>query len=87
MAFTLAAPYLAVRKHRLHEQYEDSARSVSGNSWLIFKVIDILIHRTVNHGAVIGTGIATSALIIISVLSALPWVSSMGWDADATTLL
>ena len=43
-------------------------------SWLVFKIVDIIRHRAVQHGAVIATGIITNVLVIISVLSAFPWV-------------
>ena len=43
-------------------------------SWLVFKVVDIIRYRAVQHDAVIATGIITNVLILISVLSALPWV-------------
>ena len=43
-------------------------------SWLLFKIVDIIRHRAVQHGAVIATGIITNVLVIISVLSAFPWV-------------
>ena len=43
-------------------------------SWLVFKIVDIIRHRSVQHGAVIATGIITNVLVIISVLSAFPWV-------------
>jgi len=43
-------------------------------SWLIFKVVDILRHRSVQHNAIIASGVITNVLVIISVLSAFPWV-------------
>jgi len=42
--------------------------------WLVFKIVDIIRHRTVQNHAVIVTGVITNALVIISVLSAFPWV-------------
>ena len=42
--------------------------------WLIFKIVDIIRHRSVYHRSVIITGIITNVLVIISVLSAFPWV-------------
>lgn len=43
-------------------------------SWLVFKIVDIVRHRAVQPGSVIATGIITNVLVIISVLSAFPWV-------------
>lgn len=42
--------------------------------WLIFKIVDIIRFRAVQHKAVIASGIITNVFIIISVLSAFPWV-------------
>jgi len=42
--------------------------------WLVYKVVDIIRHRAVQHPAVIAAGIITNVFIIISVLSALPWI-------------
>lgn len=44
------------------------------NSWLIFKIVDIVRYRAVQHPAVVISGIITNIFIIISVLSAFPWV-------------
>lgn len=46
-------------------------------SWLIFKIVDILRHRSVQHKSVIVTGIITNVLVLISVLSAFPWVRKL----------
>lgn len=43
-------------------------------SWLLFKVVDIIIYRAVQNPAVIVMGVVTNVFIIISVLSAFPWV-------------
>lgn len=43
-------------------------------SWLIYKIVDIVRHRSVQHSAVVASGIVTNVLVIISVLSAFPWV-------------
>lgn len=43
-------------------------------SWLVFKIVDIIKHRATQHDAVLATGIITNAFVIISVLSAFPWV-------------
>ncbi|EEY22342.1 conserved hypothetical protein [Verticillium alfalfae VaMs.102] len=51
-----------------------SGCALSGAAWLVYKVADIVVHRASQHGAVIATGIITSILVIISILSAFPWV-------------
>ncbi|KFY28801.1 hypothetical protein V491_00285 [Pseudogymnoascus sp. VKM F-3775] len=51
-----------------------SGCALSGAGWLIFKIVDILRHRSVQHKSVIVTGIITNVLVLISVLSAFPWV-------------
>ncbi|RGP64234.1 hypothetical protein FSPOR_8053 [Fusarium sporotrichioides] len=43
-------------------------------SWLIFKITMMIRHRVMQDNAVIATGVITSILICISVLSALPWI-------------
>jgi hypothetical protein len=43
-------------------------------SWLVYKIVDIVRYRAVQAPAVIATGIVTNVFIIISVLSAFPWV-------------
>lgn len=44
------------------------------SSWLVFKIVDIIRYRAVQNPAVIASGIITNVFIIISVLSAFPWV-------------
>jgi hypothetical protein len=44
------------------------------SSWLIYKIVDIVRYRAVQAPAVIASGIITNIFIIISVLSAFPWV-------------
>jgi hypothetical protein len=46
-------------------------------SWLVFKIVEIIRHHAVQHGAVIATGVITNVLVIISVLSAFPWVRKL----------
>lgn len=46
----------------------------TGNRWLVYKIVDIVRHRSVQHRTVIATGILTNILVIISVLSAFPWI-------------
>jgi hypothetical protein len=43
-------------------------------SWLVYKIVDIVRYRAVQHPAVIASGIITNVFIIISVLSAFPWI-------------
>jgi hypothetical protein len=47
---------------------------LTDSSWLVFKIVDIVKHRATQHDAVLATGIITNAFVIISVLSAFPWV-------------
>lgn len=44
------------------------------HSWLVFKIADIVRYRAVQHPAVMVSGIVTNVFVIISVLSAFPWV-------------
>ncbi|KAF2794075.1 hypothetical protein K505DRAFT_242991 [Melanomma pulvis-pyrius CBS 109.77] len=74
-----------------------SGCALSGASWLVFKIVDIIRYRAVQHRAVIVSGIITNVFIIISVLSAFPWVRNtyhnvfekhhrfIGWLGLATT--
>lgn len=50
------------------------ARILIVRSWLVYKIVDIIRYRAVQHPGVIATGIITNVFIIISVLSAFPWV-------------
>lgn len=43
-------------------------------SWLVYKIVDIIKYHSVHHPAVIVSGIITNVLIIISIVSAFPWV-------------
>ncbi|KAF2030896.1 hypothetical protein EK21DRAFT_111563 [Setomelanomma holmii] len=51
-----------------------SGCALSGAAWLIYKIVDIIRYRAVQHPAVIASGIVTNVFIIISVLSAFPWI-------------
>ncbi|KAH7303441.1 hypothetical protein B0I35DRAFT_472285 [Stachybotrys elegans] len=51
-----------------------SGCALSGCCWLVYNIVDIIRHRAVQHDSVIATGIITSCFVIISVLSAFPWV-------------
>ncbi|KAG8998011.1 hypothetical protein FRB94_010781 [Tulasnella sp. JGI-2019a] len=74
-----------------------SGCALSGTAWLIFRVVFLIIHATMNNRAVIATGIITNLAICISVLSAFPWVRNtrhnvferhhrfMGWFGLAFT--
>lgn len=44
------------------------------HSWLVYKIVDIIRYRAVQHSAVIATGVITNVAVIISVLSAFPWI-------------
>ncbi|KAK0622538.1 hypothetical protein B0T14DRAFT_580826 [Immersiella caudata] len=74
-----------------------SGCALSGAGWLVYKCVDILRHRSAQHNAIIASGIITNVLVIISVLSAFPWVRNyhhnvferhhrfIGWLGLATT--
>ncbi|KAF2439253.1 hypothetical protein P171DRAFT_397655 [Karstenula rhodostoma CBS 690.94] len=74
-----------------------SGCALSGAAWLLYKVVDIIRYRAVQHPAVVASGIITNVFIIISVLSAFPWVRNtyhnvfekqhrfIGWLGLATT--
>ena len=43
-------------------------------SWLVYKIVDIIRYRAMQHSSVIASGIITNVAVIISVLSAVPWI-------------
>lgn len=49
-------------------------RANSRTRWLVYKIVDIVRHYAHQHYAVIATGVITNLLVIISVLSAFPWI-------------
>ncbi|GJJ08479.1 hypothetical protein Clacol_002697 [Clathrus columnatus] len=51
-----------------------SGCATSGFIWLVFKVTEVIIDRANNHEATIVMGVVTNVLILISVLSAFPWL-------------
>ncbi|KAL5115333.1 hypothetical protein ACEQ8H_006778 [Pleosporales sp. CAS-2024a] len=51
-----------------------SGCALSGAAWLLYKIVDIIRYRAIQHPAVIASGVITNVLIIVSVLSALPWI-------------
>jgi hypothetical protein len=51
-----------------------SGCALSGAAWLVYKIVDIIKYRAVQHPSVIATGIITNVAVIISVLSAFPWI-------------
>ncbi|KAF1940656.1 hypothetical protein EJ02DRAFT_494380 [Clathrospora elynae] len=65
---------LAVTSVLQHVGGIHSGCALSGAGWLIYKIVDIIRYRAVQHPAVIASGIVTNVFIIISVLSAFPWV-------------
>ncbi|KFZ15785.1 hypothetical protein V502_05418 [Pseudogymnoascus sp. VKM F-4520 (FW-2644)] len=65
---------LAVTSILQHVGGIHSGCALSGAGWLIFKIVEIIRLRAVQHKAVIVTGVITNTLVIISVLSAFPWV-------------
>lgn len=88
---------LAVTSILQHVGGIHSGCALSGTGWLVFKIVDIVRHDTIQPSAVIATGIVTNFLVIISVLSAFPWVRNyhhnmferyhrfVGWLGLATT--
>lgn len=46
-------------------------------SWLIYKIVDIIRYRAMQHSSVIASGIITNVAVIISVLSAVPWIRKL----------
>ncbi|CAG7846059.1 SubName: Full=Uncharacterized protein {ECO:0000313/EMBL:ENI11109.1} [Serendipita indica DSM 11827] len=65
---------LAVTSILQHVGGIHSGCALSGAAWLVFKIVDIIRHHKIQHDAVIVTGIITSILVIISIISAFPWV-------------
>ncbi|KAJ6455800.1 hypothetical protein C8R45DRAFT_588436 [Mycena sanguinolenta] len=51
-----------------------SGCALSGVLWLVFKVVYNFRHLDVNHDAVLVMGVVTNVAVIISALSAFPWV-------------
>lgn len=51
-----------------------SGCAISGAAWLLYKIIDIIRYRAIQHPSVIATGVITNVLIIVSALSAMPWI-------------
>lgn len=65
---------LAVTSVLQHVGGIHSGCALSGAGWLLFKVVDIVLHRAVQPDSVIATGIVTNVCVMISILSAFPWV-------------
>lgn len=51
-----------------------SGCALSGCVWLIIKVVDVFRHHRVNHDAILVMGVITNLFVLVSVLSAFPWV-------------
>jgi hypothetical protein len=78
--YILDAHYLVLRRFT---PFGSSEVSTNGDiSWLIYKCVDIIRYRAVQHPAVIASGIITNFFIIISVLSAFPWVRKLVVPVD-----
>ena len=43
-------------------------------AWLMFKLVDIITQHGSSHPAVIGTGCVTAFALVVSIVSAIPWV-------------
>ncbi|KAJ7702714.1 hypothetical protein B0H17DRAFT_1167086 [Mycena rosella] len=51
-----------------------SGCAISGLLWLLFKVVHNFFNRDINHDAILIMGVVTNVAVIISALSAFPWV-------------
>lgn len=51
-----------------------SGCATSGLAWLIYKVVELCRHASVNQKSVIAMGVVTSVAVTISVISAFPWI-------------
>ncbi|KAG6902372.1 hypothetical protein C0995_000934 [Termitomyces sp. Mi166 len=51
-----------------------SGCALSGFMWLIFRVIWIFIHHKVTHVSIIVFGVITLVIILVSIISAFPWI-------------
>ncbi|KAF4987796.1 hypothetical protein FDECE_15289 [Fusarium decemcellulare] len=51
-----------------------SGCAVSGAGWLVYYIVVTIDHRDTYPASIIVSGVVTSCLIIVSILSALPWV-------------
>jgi len=51
-----------------------SGCALSAFAWLLFKLIDIISNHGSSHPAVIGTGCVTAFALVVSIVSAFPWV-------------
>ncbi|KEZ43969.1 hypothetical protein SAPIO_CDS4179 [Scedosporium apiospermum] len=65
---------LAVTSVLQHVGGIHSGCALSGAGWLVFKIVDIVRHMSVQHITVVVAGIITNVLVLISILSAFPWV-------------
>lgn len=68
----------ALRKAQLILAVSDTDTT---SRWLIFKVVTIIRERANQHDAVIATGIITNIFVLISVLSAFPWIRKSVLDS------
>lgn len=51
-----------------------SGCALSGVAWLLFKVVWNFRHMKVSHDAVLIMGVFTNVAVMVSALSAFPWV-------------
>ncbi|KZV80269.1 hypothetical protein EXIGLDRAFT_659885 [Exidia glandulosa HHB12029] len=58
-----------------------SGCATSGVIWLIYKVVDIFVNHDVNHDAVLVMGVLTNIAVIVSIISAFPWVRNTHHNA------
>jgi hypothetical protein len=51
-----------------------SGCALSGTAWLLLKVVDNFRHHSVNPDEILVVGTLTNIAVIISALSAFPWI-------------
>ncbi|KAK2629678.1 hypothetical protein QTJ16_000498 [Diplocarpon rosae] len=65
-----------------------SGCALSAVAWLVYKVVVIIIHHSVQHYSVIATGVITILFVSTALLSAFPWIrKSSRKDAELSLTL
>ena len=67
--------HFQVLGRKTHQDQKNGPDQVT--SWLVYKCVDIILNHNIQHAAVIATGVITNVLVIISILSAFPWVRKL----------
>ncbi|KAG6878189.1 hypothetical protein C0993_010950 [Termitomyces sp. T159_Od127] len=74
-----------------------SGCAISGFMWLVFRVVWIFVHHKTTHTSILVFGLITLLIILVSIMSALPWVRNthhnvferhhrfMGWSGLLST--